>query len=65
MPWRTRTLTWEGCLGSQTPESFARESRDDQHRLEAIPGSIEHGLFLSEIDIVFVGRGARVDTLTR
>jgi ribose 5-phosphate isomerase A len=34
-------------------------------RLDAIPGLLGHGLFLTEIDAVYIGRGDRVDTLTR
>ncbi len=34
-------------------------------QLEAIPGIIEHGLFLTEVDEVFVGRQNHVEILTR
>lgn len=40
------------------PEALAR-------RLEAIPGVIEHGLFLREAELVVVGVGERVDVLRR
>lgn len=33
--------------------------------LDAIPGIVEHGLFLSEIDSAFIGRGGTVDELHR
>jgi ribose 5-phosphate isomerase A len=33
--------------------------------LDALPGVLGHGLFLTEIDAVFLARGERVDILTR
>lgn len=34
-------------------------------QIDAIPGIIEHGLFLSEIDEVFIGRGTDVEIIKR
>ncbi|MEQ8850108.1 ribose-5-phosphate isomerase RpiA [Botrimarina sp.] len=35
------------------------------HRLKQIPGVIEHGLFLTEVDAVYVARGENVEVLSR
>jgi ribose 5-phosphate isomerase A len=61
----TPFLTDQGNYVFDIPFASIPDPADLATRLEAVPGIIGHGLFLCEIDIVFVGRGTRVDTLTR